>query len=173
MRKILIVPLDEIKLHFAENRRQDVKIVTPELLSSELLDILKAQGKEPKPETRLVGNRWHHAPADEPNLLSESHEFSFEDLSAQSNRPFTLSFANENAVQDEHYHKQHLEIYFSEHRFAARFRCVDEERVSRFELTHGGAAVFGPGVIHKLELTGLTIVIGIPAVTSDKYEEKL
>jgi hypothetical protein len=172
-KSVLIVPLDEIKLHFENKGRQDVKVVTPEVLTAELIAIIEAQGKESKAESLLEGNEWQHTLNNEPNLISESKEFSFSTPPQLNDGPFALSFANENAIQDEHYHKQHLEIYFSEHRLTARYRNLEEKVVHNFELRHGGVVVFMPGIIHKMELTGLTIVIEIPAIVNDKYKAQL
>ena len=170
---VLIIPLNEIKQHFINNERQDIKVVTPEVLTAELFDMIETQGKKPKAESFLDGNVWRHTSPNETNLIIESKELAFSDLPQLNDGPFALSFANENALQDEHYHKKHLEIYFSEHYFKGQYRSLEEKFVQSFELNHGGAIVFGPGIIHKMKLTGLTLVIEIPAIANDKYNEQL
>ena len=37
MRKVLAIPLEELREQFAQNARQDVKIVAPEILAGELI----------------------------------------------------------------------------------------------------------------------------------------
>ena len=45
MRKVLAIPLDEVREYFALNARQDVKIVAPEILAAELIAKLRAAGQ--------------------------------------------------------------------------------------------------------------------------------
>jgi len=54
MRKVLTIPLEEVREHFAHSTRQDVKIVAPEILTGELIAKLKAADRLLKPE-RPVG----------------------------------------------------------------------------------------------------------------------
>jgi hypothetical protein len=49
-RKVLFIPIEEIKRHFEKNSRQDVKIIALEVLTDELFNTLKAKGKNVKPE---------------------------------------------------------------------------------------------------------------------------
>ena len=60
-RKVLAVPQEEIEAHFAENSRQDLKLVTAEILSYDLFKVLKAKGKDLKMEERLAGMVWKHS----------------------------------------------------------------------------------------------------------------
>ena len=55
MRKVLAIPLEEVREHFALNSRQDVKIVAPEILAGELIAKLKAAGRAA--ETGATGSR--------------------------------------------------------------------------------------------------------------------
>ena len=167
-RSILILSLDEIRQQFACNARQSAKLVAPEILTPDLLDILLARGKQLKPERLLEGDTWRHSSADEPNLLCESGEFVDRHLPQYAQGPFALSIATERSEQDTHYHRQHIEIYFSEHPLGATYRLLDEADERTVDLPSGGLIVFGPQVVHRMRLGGLTLVIELPAVTGDK-----
>lgn len=170
-RKVLVIPIEEIKRHFEMNLRQDIKIVAPDILTDELLNILKEKGKDVKPERHLNGNTWRHSKASEPNNLCESSDFIDGCLPQYTKGPFAMGFANEKAAQDGHYHRQHLEMYFSGYSMNAEYRCLGDSQCQSIKLK-GGAIVFGPEVIHKMELGGLTIVIEVPAVANDKVNEE-
>ena len=172
MRKVLAIPLDEVREHFARNARQDVKIVAPEILAAELAEKLKARGKPVKPERPLAGNVWRHSESDVPNWLCEAHEFAA-GLPDETLGPFALCFGNEKAEQDAHSHPRHLEIYFSEHSLEAEYRYQPDAPVERLKLAEGGAFVFAAGVPHRVRLGGLTLVIEIPAVGDDRVVEAL
>lgn len=172
-RRLLAIPLDEIQKHFEKNSRQDVKIVAPGILSEELFRILKTRGKPAKPEEALEDNLWKHSGPNEPNYLCESADFVDFSLPQYVQGPFAISFANESAEQDEHYHKRHFEIYFSEHSIGAQFRCLEDSKHRAITLGNGGAFVLAPGVIHKMCLAGVTIVIEIPSVEKDKENARL
>jgi hypothetical protein len=64
MRKVLAIPLDEVREQFAQNVRQDVKVVAPEILATELIARLKSAGRLVKPEQRLEGVDWRHSSND-------------------------------------------------------------------------------------------------------------
>lgn len=172
-RRVLIIPLEEIERHFEGNSRQDVKIVAPDILTDELFSKLKARGRDAKPEQHLIGNIWRHSKANERNSICESGDFGNDRPAQYAKGPFAVSFANEKAEQDEHYHGQHLEIYFSEHPMEAEFRCLEDSRHESVKLEHGGAIIFGPEVVHRMRLSGLTMVIEVPSVTDDKTNERL
>jgi len=172
MRRVLAIPLKEIRAHFAENTRQDVKIVAPEILAGELVAKLQATGRTLKPEQMLEGVIWRHSAADSANALCESREFA-EDLASEALGPFALCFANEKGSQDAHYHPHHLEIYFSEYPLEAEYRCEDNGPVERVTLENGGVLVFAAGVVHRARLGGLTVVVEIPAVKDDKVIAEL
>jgi len=87
--------------------------------------------------------------------------------------PFAVSFANELAEQDAHYHEYHIEIYYSTHRMSADYKSVGDSKHESKILQEGGAIVFGPGVIHKVCLGGLTVVIELPSVTGDRQNAEL
>ncbi len=172
-RKVLFIPIKEIEKHFEKNSRQDVKIIAPDILTDKLFNILKAKGKDVKPEQHFEGDIWKHSEANEPNNIGESGEFIDSWLPQYVQGPFAVSFANAKAEQDSHYHRKHLEMYFSEHAISAEFRCVGDAQVQSMKLENGGAIIFGPEVIHKMRLGGLTIIIEIPSVSGDKIKEKL
>jgi hypothetical protein len=169
-RHVLIVPLDAVRQQFAGNERQDIKLVAPEILSDALIERLRVMGKSLKPEQMLAGDVWRHAAADEPNHLCESSEFSDEVAgeAAGVRGPFALSIATERSEQDEHYHRHHIEVYFSEHAIGGTYRLPGDPRAHALDLPAGGAVIFGPGVIHHMRLGGMTLVIELPAVADDK-----
>ena len=167
MRKVLAIPIEEVREHFALNTRQDVKIVAPEVLAGELTAKLRAEGKSPKPERPLAGVEWRHSASDVPNAVCESRDFA-PSLAAEAAGSYALSFANEKSPQDAHYHPRHLEIYFSEHPLEAEYRAERGSAVERLELQGGGVLVFAAGVVHRARLGGLTLVIEVPAVKDDK-----
>jgi hypothetical protein len=167
MRKILAIPLEEVSQHFALNTRQDVKIVAPEILAGELIAKLTASGRILKPEQLLEGDTWKHSPGDAPNALCESREFA-SGINQQTLGPFALCFGNEKGAQDAHYHPHHLEIYFSEHPLEAEYRLETNSPIERVRLEKGGVLIFSAGVIHRARLSGLTVVIEIPAMKDDK-----
>jgi hypothetical protein len=162
MRHVLAIPLEEVRRHFEVNERQSLKVVAPVRLGAEMMARLRA-----KPEAPLAagGDRWRHSMPDEPNLLCESREFGL----PEGARGFTISFGNERAGQETHVHRRHAEIYFSEHPIEAEYRVEDGGRRGTVSLPEGGALVFGPGVVHRVRLGGLTIVIEAPAVEGDKF----
>jgi hypothetical protein len=167
MRKVLAIPLEEVREHFALNFRQDVKIVAPEILAGELIAKLKAVGRSLKAEQHLEGVEWRHSASDAPNELCESRDFA-NGLAEETSGPFALCFANEKGAQDSHYHLHHLEVYFSEHRLEAEYRVDADSSIERVKLDNGGVLIFSAGVVHRARLGGLTVVIEIPAVKDDK-----
>ncbi len=172
MRKVLAIPLEEVREHFALNSRQDVKIVAPEILAGELIAKLQAAGRAVKPEQPLEGVEWRHAASDAPNGLCESREFGA-GRAEDTLGPFALCFANEKGAQDAHYHPRHLEIYFSEHPLEAEYRIDANSPIERVKLAKGGALIFAAGVVHRARLGGMTAVIEIPAVKDDKVDADL
>jgi len=74
-RKVLAIPREEIEAHFAENSRQDLKLVTADILSYDLFKVLKAKGKDLKMEERLAGLVWKHSGPEFPNSVVSSGEF--------------------------------------------------------------------------------------------------
>ena len=160
MRQVLAIPLEEVQRHFEVNERQNLKVVAPSRLGAEMMARLRA-----KAEVALDGDRWRHSPADEPNLVCESAEFA-----KSEGDGFTISFGNERAPQEAHFHRRHAEIYFSEHALAAEYRTEGDHQT--IDLPHGGVLVFGPGVVHRVTLGGLTIVIEVPAVEGDKFNDR-
>ena len=167
MRRVLAIPLEEVRGQFVLNARQDVKVIAPEILAGELIAKLKAAGRVLKPEQPLEGVEWRHSESDAPNTLCESRDFAAE-LAVGSLGPFALCFANEKGAQDSHYHPHHLEIYYSEHPLEAEYRTDANSPVERVKLEKGGVLVFAAGVVHRARLGGLTVIIEIPAVKDDK-----
>jgi hypothetical protein len=172
VRKVLAIPLEEVREHFAQNARQDVKIVAPEILAGELIARLKAAGRLLKPEQPVEGIEWRHSSADAPNRLCESREFA-PGLAEETSGPFALCFANEKSPQDAHYHPHHLEIYFSEYPLEAEYRSDANAPIERLKLAKDGVLIFAAGVVHRTRLAGLTMVIEIPAVVDDRVIEAL
>jgi hypothetical protein len=171
-RIVLAIPIEELQQHFKKNeQRKDVKIVAPSILTDELYDILTGKGKHLKREIPCVDISWKHSKADQPNELCESGNFADYSLPQYAKGPFAISFANEGASQDRHYHKQHLEIYYSEHRISAEYKLVGDSAYETIELKSGGVIVFSTHVIHKIKISGLTIVIEMPAIDNDREVE--
>jgi hypothetical protein len=164
-RDFLEIPLDELAAHFTANQRQDIKIVVPAMLAGPAVAFLRRRGA--KPELLLEGSRWTASPPDAPNLVCESREFALTEA-FDSSGPFTLSFANAGAEQEEHSHAHHIEIYYSEHPITGHYRRAGEDAVQPIRLNRGGLLVFGPGLIHRVRLSGITVVIEVPAVQNDK-----
>lgn len=173
LRKALAIPLDEIYKQFESNTRQDIKIIIPEMLVSKLYNLLKEKGEDIKPEQTLEGRFWQHSEADEPNRICESCNFIDSDLPQYAQGPFALSFANEKAVQDIHYHLRHWEIYFSEKPLSAKFRYLEDARCRTLSLPQGGVIILGPQVVHQVTLSGMTLVLEVPSVAADKATSAL
>jgi hypothetical protein len=150
MKKIFFIPLEEIQKHFDRNLRQDVKIMVPTLWPN---------------DTVLSTDTWKHSEQGESNNVFEAF---LGDIGDDSRKLFSMSFVNEKAPQVEHYHEKHAEIYFSESPIAAHYISPMNNDKSFKKLEGGGSIIFGPGVVHKMELYGLTIVIEIPSVENDK-----
>jgi hypothetical protein len=163
-RTVLVVPLEEIRKHLDSNSRQDVKVLAPKRLSKALYERLLAKGKLVKQERLLDGPVWKHSTQSEPNCLCESGEFVERDTPSIAHRSCALSFASDKADQDDHFHREPVEIHYLEHPIAAKYRCPGETEHHAIMLEPGGAIVFGPGVVHRMELYGLTLVIEVPAV---------
>ena len=170
-RDVLIVPVEELYRHFETNERQDVKIVAPSILTPELYETLTKKGKRLKPEEPLTGNRWERSHKTKANKLCESSDFTFE-IHTATKGPFTISFANEKAEQEEHYHKLQVEIYFSEHRISGYYRKINENTTEYpIELNKGGLVLFQPNIIHYIELSGITLILETPSLDNDRFVE--
>jgi hypothetical protein len=169
-RDVLIIPLEEVSRHFETNERQDIKIVAPNILTDELYDILTKKGKRLKPEVELNGDRWERSYKTRANRLCESADFAFE-TTPETKGPFAISFANEKAEQEEHYHKHHAEIYFSEHRISGYYRKLGDNNDNHFELCNGGLVLFQPNIIHYMELNGLALILETPSIENDRFLE--
>ena len=170
---VLFVPLEEVRRHLESNERQDIKVVAPDILSATLFRRLTDAGKIVKPEEPLNAIDWTHSDGNSANLLCESSSFTIPSLIAEAAGPFAISFANEIAGQEAHYHERHIEIYYSTFRMSAAFKCVGDAAHQTRTLDEGGAMIFGPGVIHQMCLGGLTVVIELPAVAGDRKTAEL
>ena len=172
-RRVLAIPKEELEAQFEKNVRQDVKIIAPSILTDELFRKLAARGKEVKSETPLDGIHWKHSGADEANRLCESSDFVDDCLPQYVKGPFSISFANERAGQEAHYHEKHFEIYYSEHPMSAEYRYIEDSEAQKpIELVNGGLILFSPNVIHKMRLGGVTVVIEVASM-DDKVNEEL
>lgn len=170
-RSMLAIPMEEVKAQFDANQRQDIKIVLARMLSNEEWWKLISKGRPVKPETPFHGQRWEHSGPIEPNLVCSSEEFYGGPITPDPDfGPFSISFCNDKAPQSEHYHARHAEIYYSESRIGASFHDIEESVDDLIDLHEGGLLVFAPGVVHRVWLSGITIVIQVPAVINDRYE---
>jgi hypothetical protein len=167
-RHVLIVPLDAILRHLETNIRQDVKVVVPSMLTDELYKLLIKKGKQLKPEVALDGDIWKRSYKTEPNMLCESADFAY-NISDKTKGPFAISFANDKAEQEKHYHKLHTEIYFSEHRMSGYYQAIDGKDSGHFDLEHGGLVLFQPNILHYMELSGITLILETPSLDDDRF----
>lgn len=174
-REVLFIPMEEIEKQLSRNSQDNVNIIVPAIMTEELYNFLRdAKRKEGvKPEIHLEDSKWTYSKPDKPNKVCESGDFIDNDLSQNANGPFAVSFANEKAPQDEHVHKQHIEIYFSEHPMNTKYRLKRDSKTRIGALKSGGVIIFGPGVAHKIRLWGTTIVIEIPALEGDREDAVL
>lgn len=166
-RDVLEVPAEEVAAYFAGNERQDVKIVVPSLLEGLLAEGMRSRGRSAKEEIRLDGSRWSSSLPHELNKACESGEFAAVET-PEASGPFTISFANEKSDQEEHFHARHTEIYYSGHAISGHYRRREESTAHSIRLDHGGLLVFGPNVLHRVQLTGITLVIELPAIEDDR-----
>ena len=166
-RDILFVSLDELKKHFHENKRADLKLIVPHKLSSRLLTLI---GKKDaiKSEELLPGSTWHHTPEEKPNLVCEAADFSSCNQFPPGAGPFTVSFAVKTQHAEPHCHPHHHELYFSEHSMEVRYRKEATAPWETYCFPHGGLLVFGPGVDHAVSVQGLTLIVETPALPDDK-----
>lgn len=171
-RKVLFIDKQELLEQFKKNSRQDIKIVTPSILTEKLATKLTQRGKEVKKEIHLKGDHWIHSFANEPNKICESMDFTNDSLMfPESKGPISISFASIGSVEDFHYHNAHWEIYYSEYKLASEYKLSINSQVLTKTLLEGGLMLFTPGVLHKMEIHGLTIVIESPAVIGDRVTE--
>src|ERR1035437_6116217 len=127
-RTVLAIPREEVEAHFAENSRQDLKLVNAEILSYDLFKILKAKGKDLKMEERLASVAWGHSGPEQPNKVCTAGEFADLQLPKYAHGPFGISVASGQSIQDEHYHKQHIEICVANDAISIEYRGVDETK---------------------------------------------
>jgi len=153
-----------------ENSRQDLKLVTAEILSYDLFKVLKAKGKDLKMEEPLLGALWRHSGPDHPNNVAPSGDFIEPDIPQYAHGPFAISFATEQSIQDDHYHNQHLEIIFCSGRMTIEYRLLEDTKIETLTLENGGLFIVGPKIVHRLQLGGLTALIEIPSLARDKYD---
>jgi hypothetical protein len=171
-REVLFIPMEEVKKQFSRNSQDVVNIIVPAIMTEELYNSLRDVKKraEIKLEIPLEDSKWTYSKPDKPNKVCESGDFIDNDLPQNSSGPFAVSFANERAPQDEHVHKQHIEVCFSEHPMNAKYRLKGDSKTRIGALKNGGVIIFGPGVAHKIRLWGTTIVIEIPSLVGDRED---
>jgi len=167
-RSVLFISNSELREHFRNNTRQDLKIVTPAIMTEELAAKLQRRGKETKTEVPLKGEWWTSSSAKKPNKVCESLDFIDESIAPYMTGPVAISFANVGSVETFHYHKKHWEVYFSEHKLGVQYRMTGRQQVETKTMDEGGTILFAPGVIHKMDVHGLTIVLELPAVKGDR-----
>lgn len=169
-RNLLVIPKEQVEFQFLKNSRQDIKIVVPAILTDELFTKLKDKKKGMKREQHLGGHIWSHSKCEERNYICESKDFVNGCLGGYYHGPLAIYSTNERAPQEGHYHQYHFELYCSEHKIIAEYRNRQEPRCECIEIK-GGIIVFGPEVVHKVTLEGMTYIIAIPCVTKDGIEE--
>jgi hypothetical protein len=60
----------------------------------------------------------------------------------------------------------------SERHLEAEYWLASGGERQTVRLPSGGALVFGPGVVHRVTLGGLTFVMEVPAIEGDKFNER-
>ena len=163
---ILAIPAEEIDRQFGTNARQDVKIIVPELLTAARTAFLEAMGRPIKPERLMTESVWRHAADAQTNAVVTAD--SLPHPGGPATGPFSLGFANAEAVQVTHYHRHQTEIFYSAHRIDADYRHRRESGSRHISLLEGGALIVFPEIIHRVALVGLTLIIGVPAAADDK-----
>jgi hypothetical protein len=158
-REILEIPLEEIKLHLDTNVRQDIKVIATSILSDELYKRLIDRGKILKKEIPLDGSRLKRSYKTKPNNICEAQDFDF-DISNSKKEPFTISFDNEKAEQEEHFHKLHTEIYFSEHPIRGYYRIIGNNKETKFELKQNYPNPFNPvtNITYSIPIDGMVTI---------------
>lgn len=170
-RQVLAVPRSELQRQFELNTRQDIKLIVPALLDQVSAASLAQTGRLVKAEVELNQVSWSHSPVDQPNQVCLASCFNLPGLEA-SYGPLAIAFAQPGAHQDLHYHRQQTELFYSEHPLQARYRLPERKaELLTLDLPQGGLLLFGPGVVHQVELAGLTLVVALPAVIDDKFIE--
>jgi len=169
-RQVLIIPLREVQKHFAKHARKDLKTVVASMLTPRDRKELLKRNKVPNRERKLSPSKhvWNHSDPHLANFVCESGDFIDPTRNARYRGCFSVSFATAGSLEDAHCHDGHCEIYFSEHSIAAEYRCPEDGESLRIELPKGGAIIFGPKVVHRMTVSGLTIIIEVPAVTGDR-----
>ncbi len=171
-RTVLFIPKSELLEHFRKNSRQDIKVVTPAIMTKVLATKLRERGKDVKEEVPFEEICWTHSSAKEPNKICESIDLTDESIKPVAVGPVAVSFANFGSVETFHYHNEHWEVYFSEYKLAAEYRFPQKLLIEKKTMDEGGAVVFGPGVAHRMEIHGLTIILEVPAVPKDREAPK-
>ncbi len=163
-RHVLLIPRDEVEGLLESQRRKDVKIVVPALLSVARAAGLALEGREVKAEVPLVGDRWVVESKDAIPVC-EAASFVVPPLSsAPSTGPFGVSFALPGAPQRLHAHEDRWELYYGVERMVLTYRLPGTEALILEVLESGGLAMFGPGVEHRVEPAGLILVLEVPSI---------
>lgn len=167
-RAVLFIPNSELLKYFQKNIRQDIKIVTPAIMTEALAMKLQSRGKDVKKEIPFEEVCWTHSSAEEPNKICESSDFADESIKSTAVGPVAVSFANFGSIESFHYHKEHWEVYFSEHKLAVEYKISEKLLIEKKVMDEGGTIVFAPGVAHRMEIHGLTIILEVPAIVGDR-----
>lgn len=167
-RAVLFIPNSELREHFSTNSRQDIKIVTPAIITKALAEKLNRRGKVVKDEVPLSDISWVHSHDKAPNKICEALDFTNGSEVLSESGPMAISFANEGSIETFHHHNKHWEIYYSYHTIDAKYKLPGVEQIEIKSMDEGGAVIFSPGVEHCMEIHGLTIVLEVPAVKGDR-----
>jgi len=167
-RKVLFIPNSELREHIRNNSRQDIKIVASAIMTEKLAAKLQRRGKDTKKEVPLDDMWWTHSSEKEPNKICEAIDFTKKSIALAEKGPVAISFADVGSVETLHYHKKHWEVYFSEHKIGAQYKLPGKEQLETRTMDKGGAILFAPGVIHRMDIHGLTIVLEMPAIKGDR-----
>jgi hypothetical protein len=170
-RAVLFIPNTELREHFSKNSRQDIKVVTPAVITEALAAKLRKRGKDTKMEIPLDGACWTHSPAEEPNKICESIDFTDVPIVFDKAGPVAISFANAESVESFHCHKKHWEVYFSEKKLSVKYKLPGEQNIETMTMNEGGAVLFAPSVLHKMDINGLAIVLEMPAIKGDRSQD--
>ena len=169
-RAVLFIPNTELREHFRNNTRQDIKVVTPAMITEALAAKLRKRGKDTKMEIALNGVCWTYSSAEKPNKICESLDFTDESIAFGKAGPVAISFANAGSVETFHCHKKHWEVYFSEKKLSLQYKLPGEQNIETMTMNEGGAVLFAPDVLHKMDINGLAIVLQMPAVKGNRSQ---
>ena len=168
MKRVLAIPLEEVREHFALNSRQDVKMVAPEILAGELIAKLKAAGQAAETGATARGRRSGGTPR--ATLLMRCVNHANLPPDSPRNRPAPSRSASpmKRARRTRTIIRIIWKSTFPNIRWKRNTACDANSPIERVKLEKGGALIFAAGVVHRARLGGMTVVIEIPAVKDDK-----